>query len=428
MAGLKRKRWRVVLATFAATVLVVVLGANLALGDKQIDREVPTLYPVEHEQFTRTMNVLLGPQILDGNEVDTLVNGDQIFPAMLEAIGAAKKTVNFETYIYWSGEIGKAFEDALAERARAGVRVNLLFDAVGSGKIDDESIKRMKTAGVRVEKYNPLRWNTLTQMNNRTHRKLLVVDGLVGFTGGVGIADEWTGDGLDPRRWRDTHYRLRGPAVAQMQAAFSENWIEATGEVLHGVDHFPALQRAGEHAAQLFVSSPGGGGESMQLMYLLSIAAAAKSIDLSAAYFVPDNIERRMLADAARRGARVRILVPGPHTDSGVVKRASRASWGELLRAGVEIYEYQPALFHCKVMVVDGLWTSVGSTNFDSRSFSTNDEANLNVLHAGFAREQIVLFERDLQRSRRASIEEWQDRPLREKLMEHASRLLSSQL
>ncbi|MGQ0652348.1 MAG: cardiolipin synthase [Betaproteobacteria bacterium] len=427
MAGVKRKRWRVALATLIATAFVVTLAANLTLGDKQIDREVPTLYPAEHEQFARTMSAMLGPQILDGNEVQTLLNGDEIFPPMLQAIRAAKKSVNLETYIYWSGEIARRFEQALVERARAGVRVNVLFDAVGSGKIDEDAVKRMKAAGIRVEKYNPLRWNTLAKMNNRTHRKLLVVDGTIGFTGGAAIADEWTGDGTDPKRWRDTHFRLRGPAVAQMQAAFSENWIEATGEVLHGADYFPPLERAGEHKAQLFVSSPGGGGESMQLMYLLSIAAAAKSLDIANAYFVPDNVERKMLVAAARRGVRLRVMVPGP-TEEKLVKRASRASWGELLRAGIEIYEYQAAFFHCKVMVVDGLWTSVGSTNFDSRSFSVNDEANLNVLDAGFARRQVEDFERDLTRSRRVTLEEWQNRPLGEKLAEHASRLLSSQL
>jgi cardiolipin synthase A/B len=427
MAWLKRKRWRVALVTLVATALVVVIGANLSLGDKQVDRQIKTLYATADEQFARTMSAVLGPQLLEGNEVRTLLNGDEIFPSMLEAIRAAKKTINLETYIYWSGETARKFEDALIERARAGVMVNVLFDAVGSVKIDEQAIERMKSAGIKVEKYNPLRWNTVTQMNNRTHRKLLIVDGVTGFTGGVGIADEWTGNGTDPKRWRDTHFRLRGPAVAQMQAAFSENWVASTGGVLHGGDYFPSIPRAGDQMAQLFVSSPGGGGESMQLMYLLSIAAAAKTLDIAAAYFVPDNVERRMLAAAAQRGVRVRILVPGP-TDSKAVKRASRASWGELLRAGIEIWEYQPALFHCKVMIVDGLWTSVGSTNFDTRSFSTNDEANLNVLDAAFARRQIEDFERDLQRSRRVTLQEWEHRPLREKLSEHASRLLSSQL
>jgi cardiolipin synthase len=286
----------------------------------------------------------------------------------------------------------------------------------------------MKAAGVEIGVYNPVRWHTLTKMNNRTHRKILVVDGRVGYTGGAGIADEWAGNAQDEDHWRDTHFRLEGPAVAQMQAAFMENWIEITGNVLHGEGYFPELPKAGAHLAQFFVSSPGGGGESMQVMYLMSIAAAARSIQLSAAYFVPDGNEVRMLAEAAKRGVRVQIIVPGVVTDSPAVRRASRSTWGELLRAGVEIYEYQPTFFHCKVMVVDGQWVSVGSTNFDTRSFSVNDEANLNVYDREFAAEQGRIFEDDLKRSRRISLDEWASRPWTERLWEHAMGLLSSQL
>jgi cardiolipin synthase len=347
---------------------------------------------------------------------------------MLEAIRGAKRTITFETYVYYSGTIGAEFSRALAERAKAGVKVHVIFDAVGAGKIDDRFEEEMRAAGVELEKYNPLRWYTLAQMNNRTHRKLLVVDGHVGFTGGVGIADEWAGDAQDPKHWRDTHFRIEGPVVAQLQAAFMENWIEITGRVLHGEAYFPPLAPAGSHTAQFFVSSPGGGGESMQLMYLLSIAAAAKRLLISASYFVPDNVEVRALADAARRGARVQIIVPGPEIDAEMVRRASRASWGELLRAGVEIYEYQPTMYHCKVMIVDGLWVSVGSTNFDSRSFSVNDEANLNILDADFAREQERIFAEDLKRARRITLEQWQSRPWTEKVWEHTMGLLSSQL
>jgi len=429
MARLKfSRKARIVAATFVATTLMVLLVANLALGDKRIDRRVPVLYAVEDAQFRRVMGVILGPQMIAGNRVEPLVNGDRIFPAMLEAIRGAKRTVTFETYVYYSGAIGAAFSRALAERARAGVKVHVIFDAVGAGKIDDEFVEEMTAAGVEVEKYNPLRWYTLAQMNNRTHRKLLVVDGRVGFTGGVGIADEWAGDAQGPGHWRDTHFRIEGPVVAQLQAAFMENWIEITGRVLHGAAYFPPLAPADGHTAQFFVSSPGGGGESMQLMYLLSIAAAAKSLRISASYFVPDDVEVRALAEAARRGARVQIIVPGPEIDAEIVRRASRASWGELLRAGVEIYEYRPTMYHCKVMIVDGLWVSVGSTNFDSRSFSVNDEANLNVLDAGFAREQERIFAEDLKHARRVSLEQWRSRPWMEKVWEHTMGLLSSQL
>ena len=425
--SLSRKA-KIVVMTFVATTLVVLLVANLALGDKRIDERVPALYALEDPHFRRVMDVMLGPALRPGNRAQALVNGDEIFPAMLAAIGAARRTITFETYVYYSGRVGAEFSRALAERARAGVKVHVIFDAVGAGKIDEKFVDEMKAAGVRVERYNPVRWYTLARMNNRTHRKLLVVDGSVGFTGGAGIADEWAGDAQEPKHWRDTHFRVEGPVVAQMQAAFMENWIEITGEVLHGEAYFPPLARAGGETAQFFVSSPGGGGESMQLMVLLSIAAATKRLAISASYFVPDDVEVRALADAARRGARVQIIVPGPHNDAEIVRRASRASWGELLAAGVEIHEYQPTMYHCKVLIADGLWVSVGSTNFDQRSFAVNDEANLNVLDAGFAGAQERIFAADLARSRRVTLEEWRARPWTEKLWEHAMGLLSSQL
>jgi cardiolipin synthase len=406
----------------------VLLIANLSLGDKRIDERVPSLYPLEDAQFLRSMNVLLGAQLMPGNRVQALVNGDQFFADMLKAIAGARKTITFETYIYWSGEVGSRFTRALVERARAGVRVHVLFDALGSQKIDEADIEQMKAAGVQVAKYNPLRWYSIVRMNNRTHRKILVIDGRTGYTGGAGIADEWAGDAQGPEHWRDTQFRVEGPAVAQMQAAFMENWIEVTGDVLHGEDYFPELPRAGGQQAQFFISSPGGGGETMQLMYLLSIASAKESILLSAAYFVPDDNEVRMLVEARKRGVRVSIIVPGKVTDSPAVRRASRSTWGDLLRAGVEIHEYQPTFFHCKVMIVDRLWVSVGSTNFDTRSFSTNDEANLNVYDREFAAAQARIFENDLKRSRRIALDEWQGRPWTEKLWEHSLGLLSSQL
>ena len=420
--------WRIGILTFLGTGLGVLLVANLTLGDKRIDQNVPALYTVSDPQFVRTMGVMLGPALLPGNRTRALVNGDQIFPDMLEAIRGAQKSITFEMYIYWRGTIGDEFTAALAERARAGVKVHVLIDALGSQKIDEAVIERMKQAGARVELYNPVRWHTLARMNNRTHRKIMVVDGRIGYTGGVGIGDEWRGDARNPAEWRDTHFRLEGPAVAQMQAAFMENWIEVTGEVLHGAEYFPELAPAGASGAQFFVSSPGGGGESAQFLYLMSIAAAGRSIQLSAAYFVPDNNEVRQLVAARARGVRVQLIVPGAVTDSAVVRRASRSTWGELLRAGVEIYEYQPTFFHVKVMTVDGLWVSVGSTNFDTRSFSTNDEANLNIYDRAFAQAQEKIFAADLARSRRVTLEEWERRPLLERLWEHASGLLSSQL
>jgi cardiolipin synthase len=409
--------------------VVTILGLNLfASPEKTIKQTFPHKYAVSDPQFKRSMGVLLGPPLLAGNKVDTLLNGEQIFPAMLQAIRGARRTINFETYIYWSGGIGKEFADALSERARAGVKVHVLVDWVGSQKMDKALLDEMQGAGVRIEKYHPLKWYTLDKLNNRTHRKLLVVDGKVGFTGGVGIADEWNGHAQDPDHWRDTHYRLAGPTVAQMQAAFIDNWTKVSGAILHGDEYFPAIEEAGPHLAQLFHSSSEGGSESTHLMYLLSIAAATSTIDLSMAYFVPDELASDALVAALKRGVHVRIIMPGKNTDAAMVRSASRAKWGPILAAGAEMYEYQPTMYHCKVLVVDRLWTSVGSTNFDNRSFRLNDEANLNIYDREFAERQVADFEEDLKKSRRLTFAAWEARPLREKAWEHFLALFGSQL
>jgi cardiolipin synthase A/B len=417
----------IVLAVVATLVLVLLL-LNLSYGGKEIQKEVAHLYGAGDPQFARSMGTLLGPLLLAGNRVRALCNGDEIFPAMLDAIRAARRTITFETYIYWSGEIGRAFADALAERARAGVKVHVLLDWVGSGKMDATTIGSMEQAGIEVRKYHPLRWYNLGRLNNRTHRKLLVVDGRIGFTGGVGIADQWLGNAEGPEHWRDSHFQLEGPAVAQMQAAFMDNWIETRSVVLHGDDYFPALEPVGPHVAQVFKSSSTEASESARLMYLLSIASASRSVRIANAYFVPDRLSVETLVAAQRRGVRVEIIVPGRHTDAAVVRRASRSRWGPLLEAGVSIYEYRPTMYHTKVMIVDDVWASVGSTNFDSRSFRLNDEANLNILDPGFAREQAAVFEEDRARSALITLAMWNSRARSEKLKGRLAGLLRLQL
>jgi cardiolipin synthase len=347
---------------------------------------------------------------------------------MLAAIRSATRTITFETYIYWSGEIGREFADALSKRARQGVKVHVILDWIGSQKMDQASLQEMRAAGVEVGRYHPPRWYTINRLNNRTHRKLLVVDGRIGFTGGVGIADKWSGHAQDKDHWRDNHYRVEGPVVAQMQAAFIDNWTKITGKVLHTEEYFPPQRAVGKQLAQIFQSSSEGGAESMQLMYLLSIATAGKTIDLAMAYFLPDEVAHSALLDALARGVRVRIIVPGAVTDAEIVNEASRDGWGDLLKNGAEIYEYQPTLYHCKVLVVDALWASVGSTNFDNRSFRLNDEANLNVYDGEFARRQIALFDDDLKHSRRVSYEEWLARPWTKKIWQKALTVLNAQL
>jgi cardiolipin synthase len=411
-----------------ATLLVVFITINFMPSEKKIEQQLERQYDLDDAQFRRSLGVLLGPPILDGNQVDVLLNGDQIFPAMLAAIRAAQHTITFETYIYWSETIGREFSDALSERARAGVKVHLMLDFIGSIKMDRASMAEMERAGVQLQRYHKPVWWKLARLNNRTHRKLLVVDGKIGFTGGVGIADKWRGAAQDSAHWRDTHFRVEGPVVGQMQAVFTDNWTKATGVVLDGPAYFPPLSARGVHAAQMFSSSPTGGSESMHLMYLLAITAARRSIQLSSAYFVPDALTVKALVAAARRGVSVRILTPGPIIDSDVVRAASRERWGALLAAGIGIAEYQPTMFHVKALVVDTLLVSVGSTNFDNRSFSLNDEANLNVLDAGFAAAQARVFEDDWRRARPVTLGEWQGRPWTERLGGALAGLLGAQL
>ncbi len=416
------------IASAVIAVLLTLLALNFIQPERRIQQRVEHKYATDDPEFRREMGLLLGPPILEGNRVTNLENGHEIFPAMLRAVRGATRSITFETYIYWSGDIGREFADALIERSRAGIPVHVLIDWVGSQKMEEQLLTEMTDAGIEIKRYHPLHWYHLARMNNRTHRKLLVVDGKVGFTGGVGIADIWEGDAQDPDHWRDSHYRIEGPAVAQMQAAFLDNWIKTSGEVLRGEAYFPQLAAVGDARGQVFTSSPTGGADSMLLMYLMAISSSVKTIDLSAAYFVPDELTRVALIVALQRGVRVRVIVPGEHIDTEVVRKASRAGWGELLAAGATIHEYESTMFHCKMMVVDGLLVSVGSTNFDMRSFRLNDEANLNIYDAQFAKDVTAVFEQDLKRAKQVTLEMWTHRPWHEKAMERAAALLSSQL
>jgi cardiolipin synthase len=413
----------------AVTAVLFLLWANLTSPEPPVAPTLRHIYNAGDSQFVRVMGNLLGPPMVDGNRVTGLINGDQVFPAMLAAIRSARRSVNFETYIYWSGRVAGEFADALSERARAGVPTHLLIDWVGSSsKADHHLLDEMQGAGVEIIEYRPLRWYSVDRLNNRTHRKLLVVDGRIGFTGGIGVADQWLGHAQDKDHWRDSHFRAEGPVVAQLQAAFLDNWIESEGHVLDGPEYFPRLEPVGHELAQTFRSSPGEGSASMRLMYLIAIAAAARSIRIANAYFVPDSQAVAMLVEARRRGVEVEIIVPGPILDAQLVRRASRARWGPLLEAGVKIYEYQPAMYHTKVMVVDDVWTSVGSTNFDDRSFRLNDEANLNVLDSAFGQEQARAFVLDRRRSREVTLEAWRHRPLWERIQERWASMFRSQL
>jgi cardiolipin synthase len=366
---------------------------------------------VRDPHFLRAAEALTGAPISWGDEIELLINGDEIFPAFLETIRGAQQTLCLTTYVYWRGEIARDVAGALCERARDGVEVNVIIDAVGGLKMERALIRQMEEAGVRVVRFRPPKPYAARRVNNRTHRKLLVADGRVGLIGGVGIAEEWTGNAEDPDHWRDTHVRVRGPVVRGLLGAFADNWLEATGEVLVADGYLPDLEQTDGGGPMMVVrSSAGVGDTNAEALYYLAIAAARETLDLTAAYFVPRPAFTDALCEAAERGVRVRVLVPGPHIDKGPVRVAGRASYDDLVSCGVEVWEYGPTMLHAKSMVVDGAWSSVGSVNFDNRSFQLHDEATLCLVSEAFAERLTAQFERDLAVSERIEPTRWQSR------------------
>ena len=427
---------RVPPARWAWPVAIGALGLGWYVADSlRHRREGAFGYDLEQDievgspDFLRASEALTGAPISEGNDVELLINGDSIFPAFLETVRGARKTLTVETYVYWTGDIAGEVADAIAERAEAGVECNVLLDALGAAKMKRDLVERMKASGVRVVYFRPPKPYALRRLTNRSHRRLLVADGRVGMTGGVGIAAEWTGDAQDPDHWRDTHVRVRGPVVRGMQGAFAEHWLEATGEVLAGEGYLPDLDPVDGGGKVQFVRSKSGVGDTnVEALYYLSIASAKRSIDLTAAYFVPRPAFVEALTTAAESGARVRILVPGPHIDKGFVRVAGRAAYCDLLRAGVEMFEYQPTMLHAKTMVVDGSWSSVGTVNFDNRSFQLHDEVTLCVSDEHFAGKLTASFEKDLERSERIDPDRWDGRGPAQRLAETSSTLLRREL
>jgi len=399
-----------------------------------IRRKLPMRYHMKHQfgvrdlAFLQTMHALTGSPMSEGNLVTILKNGIEIFPAMLTAIRDAQKTINLEFYIYWDGEIGRKFAEALAEKARAGVAVKVVLDAVGSAQMSKSLVNFMARNGIDLEWYHPLRWYTLSTVNHRTHRKLLIVDGRIGFSGGVGIADDWLGDADAKNHWRDTVARVEGPVVTQMQSAFMDNWVKSRGELLTGLDYFPALAPTGPHLTQVLKSSPSEGSSTVKLLYIISIVSAVKSIYIANAYFVPDADTIRALEGAVRRGVDVRVIVPGEFTDVPIVRQASRWHYELLLRRGIRIFEFQPTMMHAKTMVVDGAWTTIGSSNFDDRSFRLNDEVNINIYNDDVAAQMETMFHADLARCEEVTLRKWFRRGWMDRAKENVAGFFRPQL
>jgi cardiolipin synthase len=379
--------------------------------------------------FLAACEALTGAPISHGDDVELLINGDHIFPAFLETIRGAQRSVCLETYVYWKGDIARDVARCLCEKAREGVEVNVLLDAVGSLPMESDLLDDLREAGVHVAKFRPPRVYAIRRLNNRTHRKLLIADGRVGMVGGVGIADEWTGDAQDPDHWRDTHIRVSGPVVRGLQGAFAEHWLEATGRVLVGADYLPEIERQDRGGPmQLVRSAAGVGDTNVEALYFLALACARETLDLTAAYFAPRPAFVEALCDAAGRDVRVRVLVPGPHIDKEFVRIAGRAVYDELLACGVEIWEYQPTMLHAKTLCVDGVWSSVGSVNFDNRSFQLHDEATLCVQSRALAQKLTAQFARDLQRSERIRPDRWRERPITHRARERVTALARREL
>jgi cardiolipin synthase len=383
---------------------------------------------VDSELFLTSMAGATGSPFIGGNTLKILNNGDEFFPAMLEDVRRAEMSITIEAYIYWAGQIGREFADALSERAQAGVRVKILLDAIGSSDIGDEIVRILEGAGCQIAWYNPIRWYTLGRINHRTHRKSLIIDGRIGYTGGAGIADEWLGHAQDKDHWRDIQIRLEGPGVTPLQTGFAQNWLECTHELVSGPLYYPVADKAGDLSVLTIMSSPVTGASNARTLYYLSITSARKVIHLANPYFVPDPAATDTLIDARKRGVDVKIMVAGADNENWLSRRNAVRLYGRLLEAGIEILEYEGTLLHHKTMVVDGVWATIGTTNFDSRSFAHNEENNVCFYDRPLAHELDAVFARDTKKCTRIELEKWRQRGWFWKLQELIAAFLTEQV
>ncbi|HEV2721656.1 MAG TPA: cardiolipin synthase [Thermoanaerobaculia bacterium] len=411
--------------------LVIIAGLTLALWSAERGRNVH-LSVKEPGDFAALLPSIVGltqSSLERGNRVQLLENGDGFFPLLLRDVAAARESIHLESYIWWKGPICDQVAAALAAKARQGVEVRLLVDASGGRKMDRKLRDEMLAAGCQVRAFHPLRFSNAGRLNNRDHRKEIIIDGRVGYVGGYGIAKEWTGNGQDREHWRDTGVRVEGPVVNRLQSAFMENWTEETGEIPAGLKYFPPPSAAGPTAAHLAYTSPTGGVSSVQVLYYLAIASARKSIVIQNPYMLPDEDARKALADAVKRGVDVRVMVPATTaTDSPIVQHASHHELGALLQSGVKVWEFERTLLHQKILVVDGVWSCVGSTNFDDRSFQLNDEISMGILDPTVAAQLTAAFEADRKFAQQRTFEEWKRRGVWHKIVDGLAYLGSSQL
>jgi cardiolipin synthase A/B len=379
------------------------------------------------DHFVHVLESTCQTHLQDGNQVEILTNGEHFYPAMLEAIRGARETINMECYIFRKGEVGDSFVEALAERARAGVRVTIVMDAIGSFGAFRRIRKPLRAAGARVAAYQQFKWYRLSRLNNRTHRELLIVDGTVAFAGGAGIADWWLKHAKRGPRWRDMMARIEGPIVSDIAGIVAENWLECCGEILTGVNLYKPDRRAGGVAAFAVKSSPADRATASRALYQTLVEGSNGTVQIATPYFLPDRAFRAAIRRTVARGVRMTVVVPGPHTDQRWVRLASRRMYGRMLEAGVRIFEYGPGMTHVKTLLVDGLWAVIGTTNLDNRSFEHNDEVNVAIRNPLVTARLARDFECDIANSREIRLDEWRRRPLWEKLIGTVAWILERQ-
>jgi cardiolipin synthase A/B len=419
-----------VLRWLALISLLLVLGYFLlALFAPHLPYKVdPPQAALESREYAHMLQSVADAPLMQGNKVRVLPNGENYFPAELEAIRAATHSVNLEAYIFSKGKMADQFIAVLADRARNGVKVKLLLDAMGSATTTRDYLKPILDAGGQVEFYHALKWYSWDRINNRTHRELIVIDGKKAFIGGSGIADHWMYEQDGKKRWRDTMVEVEGPVVSDIQGAFVENWVEASGELIVGTDYYPIEPTAGNVPAMIISSSAGVGRSTRaRMLFQTLIASSQTSVYINTPYFLPDKSIREELARAAKRGVDVRIITPGVHSDHALTRSSSRRLYGDILQAGAKVYEYQPAMIHAKTLLVDGKWSVIGSTNVDNRSFELNDEVNMAAFDGEMTGGLTRDFMNDLKESQQITYEQWKNRPLWERGMELLGRIIERQ-
>ena len=415
--------WAIIVVGIIIVILVLIIWSVKRRRQPRLELE-----PTDNDDLQLSIAGLTQGTLVSGNRVELIQNG-AFFDRLFRDIAGAKKTINFETFLCKEGEVTRRMTEALLQKARENVQVRVMFDGNGGKRFGKDDLKRLKDAGVCVAKYHPIRISNVGLLNNRDHRKIAVIDGRIGYVGGHCLVDSWLGNAQDKKHFRDISARIEGPVVAQLQSAFAENWIEETGEVPGGANFFPEIEPAGDVEAHAVWVSSAGSPSSVKLLHYLLIHAAKERITIQNPYFLPDPDARRSLLEAVERGVEVRVMIPAVKaTDSPIVQHASHHHFGTMLKGGVKLFEYQHTLLHQKVLIVDGQWVSIGSTNFDDRSFELNDEISLVVYNETIAHELEQTFEDDLKQSTTVDFEKWANRPVLHKLKDFSAFVFNEQL